>query len=1406
MRVHQYVVCFVFLLFCNSTAHTKPKRNESVVDDELLGFVFTAEPSDSVLENSPIRFDCSYSINRTDAKIDVEWRKDGNLLLIGNNSRVKLSNNSLVINESSASDEGVYECVVTVRRKSFSWVFVSKRSRLVAPKFLRFAQQPISQKVFVNSAVGFRCTVETNTRLFNLTESAFTVEWYHNSHLITDGSEGLNILPVSHTLEILNAQKSHSGLYQCKCVARKGAQIESIASQTATLDVLEGFAPNGAISFALQPRAQSVNEGDDVIVECLVNSNQKTKVSFHKDGHSIDESKYQRVGILRSSILISNITRKEAGLYVCRAENSEDQTDASALISVHVPPTITKRPVDVIAKETDDVEFECSATGQPTPRVIWTKNGEVITPSEYFVIAEDRLKIYGLIRDDQGIYECSVNEGVHESAHAFAQLVVNQAALTQALIADNQDQHILPAPVGLQAQSVGSKSLRLKWNPPFGLTDDVTYKIRYREDNSNSSEMITTSPTASVTIMSLKADTNYVIRVEAVHENKSGLPSSDLHVKTKTNEAIALKVSNLKVTMIGSDGAQIDWESPSVSDSNSLRFKVFYRRIDGEAEDEEIQAVVAKTTYTLHSLKKNSEYSVRVQVVDSEGLGQTSDPLRFRTYPDIPGTSPSNVRADSTEPGTLRIRWEPPSEPNGQLSSYKIRYKLKTKGSRSHLATADTNSLEHLITSLEHGVYQVRIAAQNQNGTGPYSEWITAEVLPEEQTDEVAPAPSELRVFAEHDSVHVSWLPPREHGIVVRGYAVGWGVYVPDREKAAVGADVREYTITGLKPNREYVISVRAITRAGDGFPIYETVKTSAYSRPHQTSNSKDVDGLLKVPDALTAVVGLQAESVSSTSIRLSWVDSNNIFNPTYTVRYSHSGGAEQYQYVNTSDTEILIDGLQPNTQYEFAVRLFDLWSMSALSRTQPSAPSSAPRDLTVVPSSSIERTDPTSVTLNWQPPKYANGEIEEYIVLYSDRLDLPDRDWVVDSVKGDRLSMKLFALMPKTTYYFKVQARNVKGYGPLSPVVTFAPDQLGYVPSNDERVKLLDSEGKSPDLIEMTIEFVKTHAVYVAGVCSLIILLLVILLVVVCLRRGSSGKPLQRHHYIAGRKLSSPGRDSIGRTPQNDCWIAHTSNRVELMTTAPVNAPHELKQFSTHETPPPRYQTLQGNNSSISRNYHNSTISLEGRQRTPQIVYTGTNRQHINKIDMSSDRGSSFGGSNTILQLGHTPPLPSTGNDGMEPGYQTVRHANPLRSFVHNMNVPPPPESTADIRSVFQSQSPIQHETRFARPMVIASPNNTRASTSRPAEFLGQRSTASGIAPIGLAQAQPRVNVASVYSPYQSTLGSREDLRKESSSDLTSKLKDERPISQISTEDFNAGQLDNIIDTLQKMQQQFDS
>lgn len=60
-------------------------------------------------------------------------------------------------------------------------------------------------------------------------------------------------------------------------------------------------------------------------------------------------------------------------------------------------------------------------------------------------------------------------------------------------------------------------------------------------------------------------------------------------------------------------------------------------------------------------------------------------------------------------------------------------------------------------------------------------------------------------------------------------------------------------------------------------------------------------------------------------------------------------------------------------------------------------------------------------------------------------------------SFLGDRLSLTVKNLLPKATYYFKIQARNVKGYGPLSPVVTFFPDTIFLYGNTNTRQKYED-------------------------------------------------------------------------------------------------------------------------------------------------------------------------------------------------------------------------------------------------------------------------------------------------------------------------------------------------------------
>ncbi|NXE99849.1 DCC protein, partial [Menura novaehollandiae] len=97
-------------------------------------------------------------------------------------------------------------------------------------------------------------------------------------------------------------------------------------------------------------------------------------------------------------------------------------------------------------------------------------------------------------------------------------------------------------------------------------------------------------------------------------------------------------------------------------------------------------------------------------------------------------------------------------------------------------------------------------------------------------------------------------------------------------------------------------------------------------------------------------------------------------------------------------------------------------------------APSSAPKDLTVI----SREGKPRNVIVSWQPPLESNGKITAYILFYTLDKNAPIDAWILESIGGERLTHQIPDLHLDTGYYFRIQARNSKGVGPLSDPVFF--------------------------------------------------------------------------------------------------------------------------------------------------------------------------------------------------------------------------------------------------------------------------------------------------------------------------------------------------------------------------------
>lgn len=59
-----------------------------------------------------------------------------------------------------------------------------------------------------------------------------------------------------------------------------------------------------------------------------------------------------------------------------------------------------------------------------------------------------------------------------------------------------------------------------------------------------------------------------------------------------------------------------------------------------------------------------------------------------------------------------------------------------------------------------------------QNGTGPYSDWISVDTPLTEKDESVLGAPRELTARATSDSISLRWIPPADESVLVRGYQV----------------------------------------------------------------------------------------------------------------------------------------------------------------------------------------------------------------------------------------------------------------------------------------------------------------------------------------------------------------------------------------------------------------------------------------------------------------------------------------------------------------------------------------------------------------------------------------------------------------------------------------------------------
>ncbi|XP_067829538.1 neogenin-like isoform X5 [Heptranchias perlo] len=1158
-------------------------------------FYFTVEPADTLaIRGSSVILNCSVF---AEPGAKIEWRKDGTFLnLVSDERRQMLPEGSLLIQSVVHSkhhkpDEGFYQCVATIDSLG---TIVSRTAKMTVAGLPRFNGQPVATSVHQGDTTLLGCEVNADLVPF--------VRWEHNRQLVA--LEGRFLKLPSGALEISNASDSDAGPYRCS-VETAGS---SKTSDEVELTVLPEMGAERKLKFLQQPVPISKVSGQTVILPCVVSGHPTPTIHWTRSEETISERSQRITLVGDGSLQITDVTEEDAGIYECLAENGNETLQAQAELNVQVPPRFLKRPVNIYAHESMDIVFECEVTGAPMPTVKWIKNGDMVIPSDYFkIVNEQNLQVLGLVKSDEGLYQCVAENDVGNE-RASAQLIILEHAATAGLLPS--------APRDAVALLVSTRFIKLTWRPPAEPNGEIlAYSVYYAKDGANRERVENTSRPGDleVTIGELMPDVKYVFRVVAHNKHGAGESSAPFKVATQPEVQVPGPAQNLVAQANSPTSITVTWQEPHSDNGPIANYKLYYME-NGAGSEQDVD--VGSLSYTMNGLKKFTEYSFRVVAYNKHGPGVSTEEVVATTYSGVPSASPQNVTLEVRNSKSIVVHWQPPppGTHNGVITGYNIRY--KKGGRRGETDTTGGNQLSQIIDGLERNTeYSFRVSAITVNGTGPSSDWVSAETF-ESDLDEsrVPDKPSSLHVRPLINGIVVSWTPPENQNIVVRGYAIGYGIGSPHAETTRVDYKQRYYTIENLEPNSHYVITLKAYNKIGEGIPLYESTATRPLTDPFDPSEVYLFDlfnnPYTPVPDPspMLPPVGVQATVLTHDTIRVTWADSSLPKNQKitdarfYTIHWKTNYPANtKYKTADTTTLSYIVSGLKPNTLYEFSVRVtkgrrLSTWSMTAHGTTFETVPTSPPKDLTVV----SKEGKPRTIIVNWQPPSEANGKITGYIIYYSTDINAETHDWVVEPVVGDRLTHQIQDLTLDTAYYFKIQARNSKGMGPLSEFVQFrtpkAPGSSGKIGKNPP---VMDSPSGTRHSIS---GHNSPHGSPTSGLDSstmLIIIIsvgvftiiMVVIIALICTRRTNYQQKKKRaacksangsHKYKGNSKDVKPP----------DLWIHH--ERLELK---PIDKSPDPNPVMT-DTPIPRNsQDITPVENSMDKDHHQRRNSYLGRE-----------------------------------------------------------------------------------------------------------------------------------------------------------------------------------------------------------------
>ncbi|XP_059099411.1 protein sidekick-like isoform X3 [Tigriopus californicus] len=905
---------------------------------------------------------------------EVKWLRNGVPLSETPNLRVsEMSNNSIHINFMRLEDSGMFQCTGENQAGTitgYTWLKVKTSSPIMV-------NGPTNMTAIDGKDATIPCEAE-GAPTPNIT-------WYLNDGQISFSGR-IQILE-DGSLLLAKVRSTDAGKYTCIRTNEAGSATgEAWVSVMVRTQIVQPPVDTKVILGHVATMACKVSADTNVLFD----------IKWFHEGRLINDEASHRIEIMEDGTLrIAEARASDAGEYTCEVDSPGGNDRHSSNLDVIELPYA---PTSVLAERV--------SSGPKTVNVSWTPGFDGNSPIIKYILQYRYVPQKGTVpKDDMNWITTLANISASSRSVLLSNLRSSAAYIYRVSAVNSvgegpqsapSERVVLPQeppsgpPRGLVGSARSEAEIMIQWQPPSEEAqngDILGYIVRYRlfgyHESPWSYRNITKHLQRTYLVTELITWKDYEVQIAAY--NSKGVGSYSSAIKVKTREGVpSAPPTGVRAQAVDSTVVRVWWYPPDPQKINGINQGY---KLQAWRESNSINPVasvsvapdvlnpLSEQSSVIDGLKPWTAYNITVLCFTSPGDGVRSPHELVRTHQDFPGPV-SNLRFEDITDRGVRMMWELPSEPNGIITGFTIRYMVKDMIHTLVERNLTAEDMQFKLNNLKPTThYTFEVYALTEVGRGKANvATIQSGVEPVLPLPPLRLAVSNIEPF----SVVLQFTP----GFDGNSSITKWTIQALSARNATwttiyelpAEPDSKAITVKNLIPYMEYQLRLVANNVVGPSEPSEPT-------RQFQTIQAPPKHPPLNVT----------IRAMSATELRVRWIPLSQGewygIPRGYNISYRILTDTSQLNSLSIEDptkNSFVIDGLEEFTLYEVLLQAYnDLGSSDpspvVLARTREAAPGDGPSDI------SVEATSSTTILVKWGDvaKKHRNGIIEGFKVYY---------------------------------------------------------------------------------------------------------------------------------------------------------------------------------------------------------------------------------------------------------------------------------------------------------------------------------------------------------------------------------------------------------------------------------------